>query len=475
MRRKFPIRHAWLLLGLVCLSRLSAQQSMIAPGQLSTIESQFKSAAAAYDSGNFVVAATQLESLEKQAPKSFEVHELLGMTYGAQTRDVQAVEQLQTAVSLRPELAIARNNLATALVRAGRPQQAESEWRQALVFEPHNYSATRNLAQLYLRQNKVADALPLLDQAHRIAPAALDNTYDLALADLLLKHDKESRALIAELQAQHDSGDLHNLLGQLDESEGKFVDAANQFATATRMDPSENNLFVWGSELLLHRAYESAIAVFRNATQRFPASPRLWIGLGMALYSRGEYEPSIQSLLTAADLNPTDARCYLYLSKAYLSSPAQAEAVIQRFYRYADLEPDNALAQYYYATSLWKGRRVDKPEIDYKVVEELLRKSITLDGSNAEAHLQLGILYNDQHTYEKALPEYQRAVQLNPNLADAHFRLGRYYLRAGDPQKSQAELGKFKELQAQHQAALDKERAEVQQFVTSNIVPSAGH
>ena len=57
-------------------------------------------------------------------------------------------------------------------------------------------------------------------------------------------------------------------------------------------------------------------------------------------------------------MDPSDARCYLFLSKAYDNSPNQAKDVIQRFRRYAELRPDNALALYYYALSLWKGKRV---------------------------------------------------------------------------------------------------------------------
>ncbi len=57
----------------------------------------------------------------------------------------------------------------------------------------------------------------------------------------------------------------------------------------------------------------------------------------MALYSRGKYDEAVKALLTAADLDPSDARCYLFLSKAYDSSPNQAEDVIQRFRRYAEL------------------------------------------------------------------------------------------------------------------------------------------
>jgi tetratricopeptide (TPR) repeat protein len=177
-------------------------------------------------------------------------------------------------------------------------------------------------------------------------------------------------------------------------------------------------------------------------------------------------------LLTAADLNPHDPRCYLFLSKAYLSSPQQAEDAIERFKRYAGLEPQNAMAQYYYALSLWKGRRQESQAVEYQAVEALLQKSIALDGNLADAHLQLGILYTDQHQYEKSLPEYQRALQLSPNLPDAHFRLGRYYLHAGEKDKAQKEFDLFNQLKTEHQAEEDKARAEVQQFIVSSQTPA---
>ena len=65
------------------------------------------------------------------------------------------------------------------------------------------------------------------------------------------------------------------MLGQVEEKDGKFVAAANEYEIAAHMDPSEDNLFDWGSELLLHRTYEPAIDVFRaasSAIQSLPAS-----------------------------------------------------------------------------------------------------------------------------------------------------------------------------------------------------------
>ena len=111
--------------------------------------------------------------------------------------------------------------------------------------------------------------------------------------------------------------------------------------------------------------------------------------------------------------------------------------------------------------------------MDTRTVETLFLRSLALDNADAEAHLQLGIFYNDERVYDKALLQFERAQQLNPQLADAHFRLGRAYLRAGEREKSQAEFDLFKQLQAQHQAQVDKERAEVQQFVIATQAAAA--
>ena len=450
---------------IACASVAALPLAAAQDSQSKSLDSEFQSAVSAYKGGRFADAADALEKLLPRAPKSFEAHELLGLVYAAQSKRRQSLEQLQIAVHLKPDSAAARTNLATGLLHAGNSALAEEQFRKALTLEPNDFQANHNLAEFYLQSGKIAQALPLLERAQQINPSSYDNGYNLALAYFLTDRLNESRELVSKIAQQRDTGELHNLLGKIDEKDGKFIEAANEFETAARMDPSEDNLFAWASELLLHRTYEPAIQVFQQATLRFPTSPRLWIGLGMALYSRTRYEESIKALLTAADLNPNDPRCYLFLSKAYLSSPSQADEVIQRFHRYSELEPNNALAQYYYAVALWKGKRSQTTGIDYPLIESLLQKAIALDGKLAEAHLQLGILYADQHEYAKSLPEYTRTLELNPNLADAHYRLGQYYVHAGQKDHAQQEFQTFQQLQAHHMAEVDKERAEVQQFV----------
>lgn len=432
------------------------------------LDRQFQSAVAHYDAGEFREAAVQLEDLVPRLPDNSQVHELLGLVYEQMGQDTKAIEHLNAAARLKPDWGAARTNLAAALSHTGNRDQAGIEFRKALELEPQDFNANHNLGEFYIQSGKVVDAQPLLERAQKIDPSSYDNGYDLAMADLLTDRLDDAGQMVQNLLRTKNTGELHNLLGQIDEKAERFVEAANEFQIAAHMDPTDENLFAWGTELLLHRAYEPAIDVFREAVRRYPSSPRMEIGLGMALYWRDKYEDSVKALLAAADLDPTDARCYLFLSKAYNNSPNQTKDVIERFRRYAELEPDNALAQYYYAMSLWKGKRAEDSGVNLCAIEALLKKAIELNGALSEPHVQLGNLYADQHQYEKSIPEYERALALNQNLPDAHFRLGTDYVHTGQKDRAKGEFDMYQKLRAQHMAKEDKEKAEVQQFVYSS-------
>jgi tetratricopeptide (TPR) repeat protein len=454
----------WLvLLALACVLAAVAQTQLD-----QRLEREFQAAVAQYESGHLAEAAAELEKLLPEVPESFEGHELLGLVYSAQSQDSKATEHLDKAVRLNPSSAAARTNLATNLVRLGKLASAEQQFKKAVELEPRTFDTNHNLGEFYVQSGRIPEAAPFLEKAQKINPASYDNGYDLSLAYIEMGRLTEARQQVHELLKQKNTAELHNLLAQVEEKDGKFIPAANEFEIAAHMDPSESNMFDWGSELLLHRTLDPAIEVFQHATERYPASPRLAIGLGMALYSRGNYDEAVKALLRAADLSPSDPRCYFFLSKAYDSSPGQADEVIQRFRRFAELPPKNARALYYYAMSLWKGKRAQDAALDINQIGSLLKSAVALDPKLAEAHLQLGNLYSDQNKYSDAVPEYERALELNADLADAHYRLGQAYVRTGQKERAQEQLQVYQRLRAQHLAELDKQKAEIRQFVYSS-------
>jgi tetratricopeptide (TPR) repeat protein len=455
-----------LLLASVWVASASTKQHSGAQPS-SALDQQFQAAVAQFDAGKYPDAAERLEKILHQAPESFEVHELLGLTYSAGSQDAKANPHLEKAVRLKPNSAAARTNLAANLTRLGKLHLAQAQFVKAAELDPKSYDTNHNLGEAYVRTGQLAKAQPFLAQAQKINPSSYDNGYDLALADLLTNRLADARRLVQDLLKLKDTAELHNLLGEVEEKDGNFVPAANEFQAAAHADPSESNLFDWASELLLHRTLDPAVDVFTQAITRYPKSARLAIGLGMAYYARGNYDDAVKSLLRGADLNPSDPDCYLFLSKAYNSSPGQAEDVIARFRRFSELQPSNAKAHYYYAMSLWKGKRAEETGLDLHQIEALLKKSLALDSKSAEAHLQLGNLYSDQTKFAEAIPEYETARKLDPDLADVRYRLGQAYVRTGKKDLAQEEFAIYQKLRERHLADLDKQRAEIRQFVYS--------
>lgn len=456
-------RSACFVLAVLCLFHPLRAWS----AQNQQLDREFQAAVGQYEAGQYAQAAAKLEALLPDAQQSFDVQELIGLVYSAQSLDAKAYPHLQKAVQLKPDSAAARTNLASNLVRTGKPDLAEAQLKKAVALEPRNFDANHNLGELYVQAGKIALAEPFLESAQRIDPSSYDNGYDLSLAYLETGRVSDARRSVHDLLRRKDTAELHNLLGEIEEKDGQFVTAANEFELAAHADPSESNLFDWGSELLLHRTLEPAVEVFTQAVARYPNSPRLAIGLGMAFYARGQYDQAIAALLQAADLNPADPRSYLFLSRASDGSPNHADEVLQRFRRFAELQPANARAQYYYAMSLWKSRRAQGSSFDPGEIAALLQKSLALDPQLAEAHLQLGNLYFDQKKYSDAIPEFTRSLELNADLSDARYRLGLAYVRSGDKERGEAQLALYQCANEQHLNDLEKQRAEIRQFVYS--------
>ena len=334
---------------------------------------------------------------------------------------------------------------------AGTPDAAEEErqLQEALQAGPDEFNTNYQLGMYYLNYEKPNAAVPYLERAHELNPTDLPGGCALARAYLHARNAAKAQPLLRDLIRRKDSAQFHNLLGQADEALNDPASALKEFRLAAQMDPSEKNIFDLGNELLLVAdTNEPAIGEFKRGIALYPNSVRMYIGLAIALYSRNSYEEAIEALCHASDLDPSDPRPYLFLGKMYNVSKGRADEVAKRMKRFMETNPNNSLAYYYGALSLWKGTGNGEPGVDLARVEALFRKSLALDPRSADAHLQLGILYHDQHREPEALAEFQEAVRANPGDPDAHYHLAQAYFRTGDKARGQAELQVYEKLHA---------------------------
>ena len=343
---------------------------------------------------------------------------------------------------------------------AGQAADIESALKRAVTLNPNSFEANHRLGEFYLQAGKLKTGIPYLEKAQHLNPEHYVNGYDLSLAYLETGDLANASRHIRDLLGHQNTAELHDLLGEVDEKAGRYVPAANEFQIAAHMDPSEKYIFDWGNELLLHRGYDPAVKVFTSGVERYPKSAMLHIGLGVAFYSLGSYDEAAKALCRATDLAPSDPRPYLFLGKMFDISLDESNEVTKRLKRFVDLQPQNSLANFYYAMSLWKGRRGQGLEARKAVVTALLQRAATLDPKFPDPHLQLGILLAGDEKYDEAAREFQQAIALKPDLADAHYRLGQVYSRMGSKTLAAKEYELYQRFHKQEMAADEKRQNE---------------
>jgi tetratricopeptide (TPR) repeat protein len=462
MRAPWLLAFALVLIGLLAIPTLHAQSSVDA----SADDREFRAAVSHYQSGHYSEAAQELEDLARRIPPNFQVEELLGLVYSVEKKDQSANLAFAEAVRLDPNSAAAHANLAVNLARLGREAESEAEFKRALGAAPHDYQANQDLGEFYLRHGKAAEALSYLSEAERLHPS-YGSGYDLALADEEAGHLNAARQQIQQLLARSKTSEIYNLLATVDEKSGNYLAAAKEYQQAAYMDPSEQNIFDWGSEFLIHHTWNAAIQVFSDGAKRYPKSPELIIGLGLAYYWRGDYDPAVKALMRAVDLSPSDPQPYYFLSHAYERSQGEANEVSARFRRFEALEPSNPHAAYYYAMTLLKSNALARSGPALDRVESLLRKAVRINPFYTRAYLLLGNLYGQEHQYAKAVSEYQQALRLDPSLPDTYYHLGQAYIQLGRRDLAQKEFELHRQVYARHLAENDRERNQTLKFVYS--------
>ena len=72
----------------------------------------------------------------------------------------------------------------------------------------------------------------------------------------------------------------------------------------------------------------------------------------------------------------------------------------------------------------------------YEEAEEALTKAIKYDKHNYEAYYYRGCAKINAQKYEEAIGDFEKAVELKPDYADAYFNLGRAYYIMHDEDKA---------------------------------------
>ncbi|MBK8575455.1 MAG: tetratricopeptide repeat protein [Elusimicrobia bacterium] len=186
------------------------------------------------------------------------------------------------------------------------------------------------------------------------------------------------------------------MIGQIYQAQGKLEDAIESFKQAGRVEPKNATaFFLLGIAFDKLDDYESAAASYKKSILANPdleksSLARTYVNLGGAQLRKGDRMDALSSFEKAIELNPSEYEIYSQLMVIFI----RAEHA--------------------------------KDGLDF--MTEVVKKN----PRNALAYLALGGFYSQSASFDLAIVNWKKALEINPKLSQARYVMGVYYAAMGD-------------------------------------------
>lgn len=278
---------------------------------------------------------------------------------------------------------------------------------------------------LYLRRNGHYQALIDRDEYRFVRPANLvtgagarlrDEAYRVAFVKELLRNIKETG-----------SSSAYAFLGYVYSESGLYRQAIEAYSHVRALPGRD---FHQAALAGIAQAYgklddvDSAIVYYEKALDLNPDAS-LYYKLGLAYLAKDEKKKAVRHFERALELSENLLSVYPLLIGAYRDLGKDGKAV-------------DAAARYERAQVVGKGEEHFKAGLaaymahSYDQAADEFARSIEVNPGNPVAYSNLGYIYYDMGLLDRAYPYQRKAVEIDPNYANAHYGLALIYKRQGD-------------------------------------------
>ncbi|HEV2616399.1 MAG TPA: tetratricopeptide repeat protein [Candidatus Acidoferrales bacterium] len=301
----------------------------------------------------------------------------------------------------------------------------------------------QRLAELLISHEKYSESIEDLKRAADLDPQRADLQFDLALAQFRAGRAAKALESAEKCKELGDSAELEDLLGDIQESRGDNLAAVKSYQAAVALAPNEEKYRLsLAVELIRHNSFEPARVSLKQAEELQPESWRIQLALGMVEHFAGTDEGATKYLLRAAELAPQPQEALQYLGDIQMDRPsAPAPAAVAKLCQYSDGQPKDGQMAYYCGAVLFRRDYVTGDKTHAAEILRRLHASVALLPRNdAAPHCQLGKVYRWLERWPEALTESEVCARLDPESADAHYRLAQIYERMKQPEKQRREI-----------------------------------
>lgn len=323
--------------------------------------------------------------------------------------------------------------------QAGRLAEAEQAYRDLLKTVANHADAWRLLGGLYLQKQQYVDAIDCFEQAVPLLPNDAEVRTNFALAlrgaghidDAIQFCEQALRINPAHIPA------LTNL-ALICQENGRLVQAMGAYAEIARLQPDHPMAHLnHGNSLLENGHVHEAIAAYEKALNLNSAYLPAQINLGTALSQTGQGETSRHWLNIAREAldkilikDPQNISAMNDIG-VVLRGLNETDAAIDWHQRALRLRPDDAQAAAHLAACQRQASYLDD-------AHETCHLVLQLKPHSAQAHINLGVSFQDKMNHLEAIKHFDIALKHQPNSLAAQWNKSMSLLALGHYQEGLA-------------------------------------
>ncbi len=329
---------------------------------------------------------------------------------------------LQGYLKDSPKDAQAHRLMADIYVRQNKLTDAIPEWETAVRLDSNDRVSRENLGAAYLQTQQFDKAAPIYKAAYAKKPKDGDTAYYYGLSLAQSGHIADAIPVLQNAVTLKPSAPAYMQLGVSLDKSGKRPDAAEAFAAAAKLDPKDPQPLLYagliyhqtGSDAKAVPALQQALAL--GTDDPFDAHTALAEAAATAKNTGG----ALKEFTLAAQVRPNDFNAWANIGilKQNTGKAADAEAAYRKAIALKASDPKALASVQSNLALLLPAGKADEAQV-------LLAEAIRNDPTNARYPYNEGLAYEKQNKTADAIVSYKKALVLDPTLIDAKQNLAR--------------------------------------------------
>ncbi len=370
-----------------------------------------------------------LKSWVRHAPNRHEPQLELGLLLLSRGDHRTALESLERARELRPDLPTAFMGIAEAWSALGDVARQVTALESYVTLVDNSAQAHAMLAEAYDELGRTDDAIDAYGRAVERDPRMHDKVERLAVI-FTERADWPSAAFhLRNLVAAAPTAPRYLLLARAEQRLTRISEALRAVDEALELDPTSTDAQRLKAMLWADRnEIEPARAVLEELVRRDENDLESRFELARIYEGTQQYAPARVHLRVVTTRAPRHVEAQLLLARVLeaIENPKAAAECYAAAAEAAGLAPDVLVA--------WAGCLLATN--DTGRAESVLKEALDVDPRNSRAHVALGMLYYKTSRPDPAVASFTRAVELSPEDAELRAALGAAHSKAGRPREA---------------------------------------